>query len=428
MLIKRLFASELLRGSFGYLLASIATSAVPFILLPVLTRYLTPAEYGEVAMFSVWMSLLAAFCGLSVHGAATRKYFDHSDDPRELSNFIFMCLVILAASTLFFSCIVIIFGAQLSDLLELDEKWLILGVACAGAKFVTQIRLGQWQARKQVQSFVFLQSSQALANLLISLVLVTVFYLSASGRIMGIATATIAFGFVALWLLYRDNLVHPTWQPRKAREALLFGVPLIPHLVGGFLLDTVDRVVVTNELGVSQAGIYMVALQVSMAVTIILEAVNRTFLPWLFERLKRDDPKEKRNVVKVTYFYFSLLAAGVAISFLWADDVLKLITGPEYAEAADIVAWVILGKALHGGYLMVTNYLFYTKRTGALSSIMISTGIINVGLLVVFIEYWGLLGVAWAQALSKLLQWLITWFFANKSVPMPWLLRQRVGT
>lgn len=59
-------------------------------------------------MFSVWVSLMGAFCGLSVHGAASRKYFDFYDSTDELAKFIFMCLVILAVTTTFLGVLVLV--------------------------------------------------------------------------------------------------------------------------------------------------------------------------------------------------------------------------------------------------------------------------------------------------------------------------------
>lgn len=419
-LLKKIVGNELFRGSFGYLLASIATSSIPFLLLPILTRYLTPSEYGEVAMFTVWVSLMGALCGLSVHGAASRKYFDVQESKEELGQFIFMCLLILCSTTFLLSCITFFIAPQLSEIVALSPKWLVAGVICAGLGFLVQLRLGQWQVRKRVKSYGVFQISQALVDMSLSLLFVVVLYLGSAGRILGITVTTAIFALIALFLLSRDNLVKISWQPSKAKEALYFGVPLIPHIIGMFLLNTVDRAVITAEIGVEKAGIYMVAIQVSMAVGIILNAVNKTFIPWLFERLKRNSFAERLNVVRVTYLYYFLLALGASLSFVWADDILLLLIGAQYKEAASLVAWVILAKAFHGGYLMVTNYLFYTKNTGVLSSITIICGLFNVALLFLFIQDFGLLGVAWAYGLSKLIQWLITWFYANKKVPMPW--------
>ena len=44
-------STGLLRNSTIYLTSNILNALVPFLLLPVLTRYLTPDEYGQIAMF-----------------------------------------------------------------------------------------------------------------------------------------------------------------------------------------------------------------------------------------------------------------------------------------------------------------------------------------------------------------------------------------
>lgn len=71
-------------GSAVYLFSNILNAAIPFALLPILTRYLSPAEYGEVAMFNTLLGALGAFVGLNVVGAAGRKYFDCPHGKDEL--------------------------------------------------------------------------------------------------------------------------------------------------------------------------------------------------------------------------------------------------------------------------------------------------------------------------------------------------------
>ena len=87
-----------------YLFSNILNAAIPFFLLPILTRYLTPAEYGVVGMFQMVLAIFAAFTGLSVHGAANRKYFDR-DEGLDLSAFIASCVQIVIFSTL-----IVLFG------------------------------------------------------------------------------------------------------------------------------------------------------------------------------------------------------------------------------------------------------------------------------------------------------------------------------
>src|SRR5690606_17991832 len=93
-------------GSTIYLFSNILNALVPFALLPILTRYLTPAEYGEVAMFQTWIAALAACTGLSVQGAAERKFYDIGLTEQELRCFIGACLQVLLLSTAWSFCVV----------------------------------------------------------------------------------------------------------------------------------------------------------------------------------------------------------------------------------------------------------------------------------------------------------------------------------
>lgn len=59
-----------------YPLSNFAIAGVPFILLPVLTRILTPAAYGVVAMFALVVAFMSVGVGLNVHRAIAVRYFD----------------------------------------------------------------------------------------------------------------------------------------------------------------------------------------------------------------------------------------------------------------------------------------------------------------------------------------------------------------
>ncbi|NAZ72139.1 oligosaccharide flippase family protein, partial [Vibrio toranzoniae] len=59
-----------------YLVSNIITAIIPFAMLPILTRFLTPSEYGEIAMFQVLIGVLSTFVGLNVNGAVIREFYN----------------------------------------------------------------------------------------------------------------------------------------------------------------------------------------------------------------------------------------------------------------------------------------------------------------------------------------------------------------
>ncbi len=404
-----------------YLVSNILNAIIPFALLPVLTRYLSPEEYGELAMFQTLLGVLAAFVGLSMYGAAGRKFYEGDLGKEDLAEFIGACLQILLITSLISLLVLLAFSGQFSDWLGLDKQWIILAVLVSAATVIIQLRLGQWQVRKQAFKYGVLQISQSLINVLLSLAFVVVLLDGAGGRISAQVWAAVIFAFVSLWLLKRGNLLSfLSWRPDYIREALSFGVPLIPHVGGMFLLASVDRFVINSELGLGQTGIYMVAAQFAATLALIFDAINKAYVPWLFERLKRSQEDEKLKIVRFTYGWYALILCGAALAFIVGPWLITFVAGEEYARAGDVVGWLALGQVFGGMYLMVTNYIFFSKRTGLLSLVTVASGLINVGLLLVFIDRFGLEGAAYAFCVAMGIRFLLTWVVAQRRYAMPW--------
>lgn len=417
----KLKGNSFLAGSAVYLVSNILTAAIPFALLPVLTRYLSPEQYGEVAMFQTLLGALTAFVGLSMQGAAVRKFYDGNHGERDLQEFIGACLQILLVTSLATVAVAFIFNEQLSQWLGLESHWILLAVFTTSATVVAQLRLGQWQVRKNAKLYGAMQVSKSLLNVGLSLLLVVVFLQGSGGRITAQVWAAGIFAIVALVLLKKDNLLSFfVWRPDFVREALKFGMPLVPHVGGMFLLTSIDRFVINSELGLAQVGIYMVAVQFAMAASLVFDAINKAYVPWLFERLKRDDEGEKRDIVRFTYMWYVFILAGAGLAFLVGPWLITFVAGEKYARAGDVIGWLMLGQVFNGMYLMVTNYIFFSKRTGLLSIATMFSGVVNLALLLILIRQFGLNGAAYAFCISMGLRFLLSWLVAQKRHPMPW--------
>lgn len=412
---------SLLKGASVYLVSNILNAVIPFLLLPVLTRYLSPAEYGQIAMFQTLLAGIGTFIGLNSVGAANRKFYDGDIDETVLRQFNGSCIQILIVSSIIAFIGIFLFKNQLSEFLAIPASWILAAVVISAFGFITSMRLGQWQIRSQAKWFGFLQVSSSLVNMLLSLLFVIVLTEGAQGRIDAQVITGIFSAFVACVWLYKDKLLKVlSWNPKYIREALKFGVPLIPHHVGYFLISTVDRVVINDKLGLDEAGIYMVAIQLSSSMVIIFDAINKAYVPWLFDKLKKDDFLEKKNIVKYTYFYFIVILFLAFLSFFVGPYLITVIAGEKYIRAGSVIGWLCLAQAFGGMYLMVTNYLFFEKKTGKLSLVTIITGGINVILLLVLVNYLGIVGAAVSFAISKFLQFILTFYLTTKCYQMPW--------
>lgn len=413
--------SKLLKNSSIYLTSTLLNSIIPFALMPILTRYLTQDEYGQIAMFQTLIVAMSALVGFSVHGAASRKYYDNDITTSTLKKFNGACFQILMFSSSFVLLVTYFTEDLLAKYLNIPKEWIIFSVVIASTGFIVQIRLGQWQIRNSAKKFGFFQVCQSLFNMLLSLLFVVVFIRGAEGRIEAQLIISLLFSFLAIYLLHKDRLINfCQWSPKLINEALSFGIPLIPHVVGGFLLVFLDRFIINQELGVSDVAVYMVAVQLSSALNIIFQSFNKAYAPWLFEQLKINDIKQKINIVKMTYIYFAVVLILGALSFIIGPFVVILIAGEKYRASGSIIGWLCLGQIFNGMYLMVTNYIFYSKKTARLSMVTIFSGTVNALLLMLLIQPLGLLGASIAFTVSSFLMFLFTWAVSIKCHAMPW--------
>lgn len=410
----------LIAGSAVYLASNIFNAAIPFALLPVLTRFLSIEQYGQVAMFQMMASALNAFTGLNTHGAANRKYYDNEINHHQMGKFIGTCVYILSVTSLLILLVVQVFKNTLASWTGLEPRWMYMAVLVSAAGFIANLRLGQWQVRRQATRYGSFQVSRSLADMLLSLLLVISFSMGAGGRIVAQTWIVAIFALFALFLLQRDKLLKLSRRPHDVREALRFGIPLVPHILGIFLLSAVDRFVIHTQLGLGKVGIYMVAAQLAMGMAIVFDAINKAYVPWLFERLQRNREADKKQIVRWTYVYFVTALLVACLAFVFGPFVVPFVAGAQYAQAGKLVGWLALGQGFGGMYLMVTNYIFFSKRTGLLSIATIISGLVNVALLILLVKLYGLHGAAIAFAISMALRFALTWSVAQRRHPMPW--------
>lgn len=408
-------------GNVGiYLGVNILNAGIPFLLLPILTRVLTPADYGIVAMFGIVLSVFGAFTGLSVHGAIGVRYFQM--EKKELAEYVGTCVGILVISTSVLFLLVAAFGSWLAGVSGVPSDWLLVAVVLSGLQFLGNIRLALWQVSGEARKYGAFQITQSLLNAVVSLVLILMVGMAWEGRVLGQSVAVMLFGIIALWWLFRDGLLRfPDGWHVHSRDALKFGVPLIPHVIGGLLIVAADRFIIVRLLDVAHAGIYMVALQVGQALGLVTESFNKAYAPWLMKNLSKPTEALRVTIVRGTYLYFVLVLAAAAIFGLLAPMFLGFLVGESFRAAGELVIYIALGLAFGGCYYMVTNYIFFESKTKVLALVTFVSGLVNIPLMFILVEHNGIAGAGQAFMLTHALSFIGTWWLAHKVHPMPWL-------
>lgn len=410
-------------GAIVYLLTNISNAAIPFVLLPILTRFLTKDEFAQLAMFQLVIVALSGIIGINTIGAASRRYFDKNISTTDLQRYNSACILLAVVSFLFVLFAFFQSRIVLSEMLGLSESAILKGVFCSFCSFIIIFRLNQFQIRKKAFKYGILSISNSMINLVLSVLFVVFMLLGVNGRVNAQLIAFTIFAIISLWSLYDDNIISIKSFPVKKDyfSALSFGLPLLPHVLGGMLLTTFDRYIINDLLGGESTAIYMLGVQVSLAVKVIFDAINKVFMPYLFLSLKNDCTRNKEKIVRFTYLLFPCSIVFVLLLYNLAPYLINFIAGNSYSGATNIVVILIIGQLFCGYYLMFTNYIFYEKKTGYLSLITIICGVINVLLSYYLVINIGVVGAAISFALIMFIRFFIVMCYAVSFGNMPWL-------
>lgn len=419
MIVAKLKNSVLFKNTFIYTLLQLINSGIPFLLLPILTRYLTPEDYGMLATYNTFVGVLSIFVGLSMSGAVGVSFFHLKQE--ELKKYIGNVFNILILSISVVTLFVMIFEPYLLERLKLPVLWLYIAIVVAWMQMFTGINLTLWRSQQKAKPFAFYEMSQTLFNISLSLLFVVVLHYGWEGRAIGTAIAAVVFGLLSIVFIYKRGYSVLNYSVEYMKDALKFGIHLIPHQMALWMRSGVDILLITSIVGVSSTGLYSVGFQFGMVVGIFAHAFNNAFSPYLYEKLKNITPEIQKKLVKFTYIYFVgivIFAMLLSTFFIW---LIPYFLGEKFQGASEYIYWISLAYAFQGMYLMVVNYIFYAKKNHLLSMVTISTSIFHIVLSYVLIQYYGAIGAAYASVVSFFLTFILVWRLSTGVVMMPWL-------
>lgn len=420
-MIVKILKSSILKSSLVFSASNAINSSIPFLLIPVLTRYLTTAEYGIVTIFQVAAGLLLSFVGLNTHNAVIVEYYKR--DKLDFPNYVYNTLLILLSSVIVVLALAFFLATPLSHLMEFPKNWIPLVVIFAACQFLFQMLLGLWIAEEKPLLYGLFQISQTSLNLSLSLILVIPFGLGWKGRILGQVIVFILYALITLYVLYRKHYIKRGYNKDYVRKALWFGIPLIPHTFGGAALMLSDRLIITHLISIDEVGIYMVGFQFAQIIMLIQDSVNNAFAPWIYKNLGKNSAEGNLTLVKVTYLYFVAIFLFSIVYSLGVPPIFNIVVGNEFLPGVQYIFWISLGFAFNGMYKMVVNYIFYHGKTYILGSITLFCAACNIALTFWLVTLYGTIGAAYSLCVSYLLSFLLTWYFSNKVHPMPWKLK-----
>lgn len=412
---------NLIKDTFAYIGTTLIGKAVPFLLLPVLTRYLSPADYGYVSTFTLYVTITSLITQMATHGSVQAHYFSVEEDQRGYHSFNAIWIILL-----FFLITLIaitLFKTSLEKMTLIKFDWLLVGLLCALFDSFTMLLMSLLRITREVWIYGILEIGRTSFSMGLSILLLIYWDKSWQSRVSAIFITSAVLLVISFLILVRKKYIVYSFSMNSIKEHFSFGFPLLFHGLGALAVAFANRFFLNHYAGIVATGLFSLAFQLASLVDVLAISLNTAIMPLLFEKLSQNNI-DKHKLVRFLYFIFLLYLLAAFFLCIVGPIVINRFFPKSYAECAQFLPYIAFGFAFQGMYYLVSNFISHSKKTKYLG---ISTGIvsfISVGLNFYFIKYNGQTGAAIATFLSYLIMFLITWRLSQFCFEMPWFSRE----
>lgn len=388
-------------------------AALPFFLLPILTSKLSVSEYGLVSMILVVVSLITPLITIGVIGSISRTYYK-DDEIKDFSKYIGNCLFIVLISFFLINLIFLTFGTAITNYSKIPPYWYFACGVIVVENFIIDLNLLTYRFKFQSIKFAINKMSQTIFSFVLTYLFVVLLNYGWQGVIMArliVLTAYAIYSYIVLW---KNKYINYTLDKVYLKNALMFGIPLLPHLLAGFIINTSDRIFISNIYNVSATGSYSVAYQIGSVIDLVSNSLNLAWVPWLYENLK-DFEKNRKKIKKVTLLGMFGLMAIALVFLLLLPFILDIFVHKDFKISLSVIIVVVIGFVFQGYYLLFVNYMFYEGKTKTVSLITFSLAGLNLILNYFMITRYGIIGGAFSTAICFLLKFIMIFSVSNRT-------------
>jgi O-antigen/teichoic acid export membrane protein len=417
--------TRLAQHSAIYGLGGLVSRFVALLLLPLYTRYLTPADYGAVETLVALAAILATILRLGIASAFFRFYFDSTDRAHRLRVVRTSFWFTMTMATLGL-VVGLALAGQISEwLFDTNDRATL--VRMAFVLLWAQMNFEQMTALFRVEERAVAFTAATLANLVITVTATIVFVVvldwGATGVIAGNFTGTLAV-YAAL-LVYRHEQLGLTLDRPLLRRMNRFGLPLVPSMLALWMLNFGDRFFILKLADASEVGVYSIGSRIASAMVLLLTAFRAAWPAFAFS-IEDDERARRAYSYVLTYLLFVASWAALALGLL-APWIVEWLTTPAFYDASDVVALLAFGAVAFGGFIVVSIGLGRTKRTQFNWVATGSAAVVSVTLNLLLIPRHGIVGAGIANLCAFTVMFLgITWWSQRVFwVPYQW---RRVAT
>lgn len=382
------------KSSTAYTICSIIQKSLSLITLPFFSRILSTSEYGLSTIYSSTMAIVILFTSLQLpYGTFNTAMVKFEKDRKGyVSAITGLCTLLTGLFFAFYFLSVNLWDRYVN----LSRTFIIV----MGIEMLMTTSLNLWMGYQRFEYRYKAVVAVTLLNSFIStisaIILIYIFENNRGEiRVLSYSVTTILIGLVIFCINFfkgKKFYDYNYWS-----YAIRFNIPLLPYYISQMIFNQSDRLMIDYICGRSDVAKYGVAYSLALIISFVINAINDSYTPWLYARIKDKDFDINQKISFLLALFVALLLFAVVF---FAPELVFVMAGAKYRD----VVWAIGPIAMSLLFLFYTqlfvNFEFYFEEKYYLVGGSIASALVNIVLNVIFIKKYGYIAAAYTTLLS----------------------------
>lgn len=401
-------SEKLVKNTIYYSIGEIIPRIVSFILLPILTIYLTPSEYGINMYTNSVMMFVFVLASLSLNTFLLKNYYNQKDENsrKEMIGSVFLFIVlfnvfIVVLQVLFFPFFINFFKINVPF-----KPYFLLAILNNFFDVISLIPLVLFRVKEDARGFLMMSLSRTILQFVLIYLLVVIFKQGLEGSYYGRLYVNIPFAFIYFYYIKRNGILKI--DTKLIKQALCFSLPLLPGSLAYLFISLSDRVILERYISLDKIGIYSVAVTLALVLNVIDQALYKAFEPILFKE-SRNKSFHSTNL-KLYKIYLFALFIGAFVASIFSKEFFYIATSGVFREAYKIVPFLIISVVISGINTYLNILMIIRNKQKLVSLVLILSAIVSVTLNLLFIPFFGFYGAITASVTTFLITNIIFQF------------------
>ena len=409
----------LARNTLVYGAGIVARRIASFIMLPVYTHYLTPADYGVLELLQLTVDIAVILVSAGTTAGLLRFYFK-APNERERNATIVSAFALLTALNFVATVVLLLAAGPIADVALRGAASPVL-VRIVALDLLLQGAVSVPMTLMQARGRAMLHSVTSLVTLVgqlgLNILLVVVLQKGVAGVLVStLITHLVGGAFLVAWMLRQTG-----W--RISREAMRnlrrFAVPYQLTTAGTFILTFGDRFVIQAVRSAGEVGLYSLAYKFGFLLATLAAApfmiawTPQRFAAALMGRAERD------RMYSSGFRYLNMVVLSTAVGIaLFVDPLLHIMSDPAFHAAARLVPIIVLAYVFQAWSDVVQFGIDASEQTRYVTYATWGAAVPLVAGYLVLIPLFGGYGAAVATLIGFVVRFILMLVFAQRVWPV----------